>query len=120
VIDKPVWLEEWKCEANEKVVVVFDRGGVSVASHPNVSLAEDRLILAAAAPALVRALLMVEWHRTLKCPEGVCVVCNSSRKSGHGVAWTEQRPQCDLNVALTAAGFPDQASRDAARERMRR
>jgi hypothetical protein len=113
VIDKPVWLEEWKCEANEKVVVVFDRGGVSVASHPNVSLAEDRLILAAAAPALVRALLIVEWADD-------CGGCKPAPWPARRKSTADHWPGCCVDLALTAAGFPDQASRDAARERMKR
>jgi hypothetical protein len=64
---------------------------------------------------LVGALLDVEWAAEyggfLRC----CPRCECH--SGHVVHDHQTDPPCSLDVALTLAGFPDQASRNAERER---
>lgn len=63
---------------------------------------------------LVRALLAVEWvpMTMLAYPSiRACAKCTEMRGLGH-------KPTCSTDAALTAAGFPDQASRDEARKRM--
>ena len=57
---------------------------------------------------MVAALLQAERHG---CDDGysvICVVCNSLHALG-----------CILDAALTSAGFPDAASRDAGRARLK-
>jgi hypothetical protein len=82
---------------------------------------EETARLASAAPAMVRVLLRCEWGDA--CPE--CGVprgayCDeATHESGmpYDVPGTERHDPdgCQLDAALTAAGFPDQTSRDAAR-----
>jgi hypothetical protein len=118
--DKPAWMEDWACEANEAHARVFSRGGGIVAvrrnegpGDPEAKDNESRLMLCAAAPALVRALLNSEWYSGTNwdgsCPYSYCPRCDVQDTHREG---------CELDAALTLAGFPDQPSRDAARERM--
>lgn len=67
-----------------------------------------RARLAAAAPALVRALLAIEFHkrRPGNLDGETCHHCFRAR--GHGI-------DCPVDAALTAAGLADLSSRDAAR-----
>jgi hypothetical protein len=74
-----------------------------------------RAQLAAAAPAMVRALLAAEYtvpglYRPL------CGACAFGRLMSD--ADPRHTPTCPVDQALTAAGFPDQASRDAARRHL--
>jgi hypothetical protein len=80
-------------------------------------ITEEQAKLAAAAPALLRALLAVEWggwNGEAYDPCGDhCPACG-----GRGPAAPVQHRHdgtCDLDAALTLAGLADQASRDAAR-----
>ena len=65
-----------------------------------------RAELAAAAPALARALLLAEWGdpNIPRCP-----CCDAPEESGH-------EADCPVDAALKQAGFPDQLSREAAVE----
>lgn len=73
--------------------------------------------LMAAAPDICRALLAVEWSERptmgknrLRCPSCGCSL-RSLGGDGHD-------PSCLIDAALTKAGLPDQASRDAARKEL--
>jgi hypothetical protein len=103
---KPAWLENWSVAGN--AAVVDEAGGYVLDDMRDDGPA---LALAAAAPALVRALLRVEWTFDDEDMSFFCPDCEQSRGEPH-------RPDCTLDAALTAAGFPDQGSREAARERM--
>ena len=63
---------------------------------------------------LVRALLVAEWPMVAEQYGPECQGC------GNGVPWTQKvhRPGCPIDAALSAAGLPDQASRDAVRAEM--
>ena len=80
--------------------------------------AEEAIIAAARAvpgpPLAVRALLSVELSMA-GMYRGLCPEC----RYGNHDSVAMHREGCAIDVALTAAGFPDAASRDAARERMR-
>jgi len=95
---EPVWLQD--CWAD-----------VPAPTYELGNEAMDFARLAAAAPALVRALLAVEWDDYEGCP--CCPSCNEAR-DGNG----HDSGACPVDAALTRAGFPDAASRDAARARM--
>lgn len=78
------------------------------------SLCRGHYQIAAAAPALVRALLQSELAFDVDQSESTrhfCPACDETAP-GHYAG-------CPLDAALTAAGFPDQASRDDARRLMR-
>lgn len=79
---------------------------------PLQPLMGERLRLASAAPEMVRALLLVEWNGG--AGRGDCSDCEADRylDGGHHAS------DCDLDAALTKAGFPDQVSRDAGRKEM--
>lgn len=119
------WLDTWE---------PFDAMGPKVtvlcppyADHERLSEDEymarqrARVQLAAAAPALVRALLAVEWKEDERRPghDGrTCPACL-------GRQWTDGSParhdaDCPVDAALRQAGLETQAERDAAREEMRR
>lgn len=142
--DKPAYLEDWHVVSyegpcNDPKWKRAGRHGTSVcmgverfANAPHECLAtmtadseeraEERADLAAAAPALVRALLSVEWGfpEDAGGDEAYCSACETfqvgrtpnASVSGHARG-------CALDAALTLAGFHDAASRDAARARMR-
>jgi hypothetical protein len=82
---------------------------------------EEHARVYGAAPALVRELLQLEWMEkfvTMMSEDDACPRCGCwGPISTNGKA--EHEPLCSLNAALTAAGFPDQASRDAAREALK-
>lgn len=113
--DKPVWLEEWKAETRRAADVVTPCGVLrahidgptmartDVAPIAAVLREEEMARLAAAAPALVRMVLHLE-HGT---DDGLCFDCLHAAGSHHAA--------CEYDALLTLAGFPDQASRDAAR-----
>jgi hypothetical protein len=113
----PAYLETWL--VNGPGIVTDDSEWLFEGIASDVPPDPERLMLAAAAPALVRALLAVEWgHETDRfaktCPECAGRVYRDD--------WSEPRHDacCPLNAALAAAGFPDQASRDVARERIQK
>lgn len=121
-MSKPVWMETWTAyfvwvKLGDRVVASFsvtdppdedldahDHGRECHVTALSACAGNERAALAAAAPALVRALLIGEWGGWVPCP-----VCN--RNGPH-------RDDCELDHALKTAGFPDQASRDAARKLM--
>lgn len=91
--------------------------------------------LAAAAPALVRALLSMEWKGRVDwvgdggwdcCPicDGVSpyddVSVDAVREIERGMAVRGHKPECALDAALTAAGIATSEERDAARREMGR
>ena len=76
---------------------------------------EQSARLAAAAPALVRALLMVEWgglDRDYYDTDELIVVCPCCEEPARHAR------DCELDAALTAAGLATQEERDAARREM--
>ena len=80
--------------------------------------------------ALLKALLEVEWagQEPYDPPEPACPACNRYR-AGYSIGFispdkSQDYPRgtheadCIIDAAFIAAGFPDQASRDKARERL--
>jgi len=105
--ERPVWMEtEWTQRD-------FETTG---------RWTSDAARLCASAPALVRALLAVEWTGDEGDWGPCCGLCgelkpgppNGEQTWPTGLHLTT----CDLDAALTAAGFTDQASRDEARRLM--
>jgi hypothetical protein len=78
-----------------------------------------RAELASAAPAMVRALLKTEWRHLVggKFCDG-CPDNNPTPDTPYEPVFDRHSPGCVIDQALTAAGFPDQASRDAARRHL--
>jgi hypothetical protein len=95
-----------------------------------------RAKLIAAAPALVRALLRLEWSgrwQDMSASGPACAECGTPKGQPHAkyaetfeswdfkqnrtttVRYVEPVQACSLDAALTAANLPDQASRDEAR-----
>jgi hypothetical protein len=132
--DKPVYLEAWVPIDDGHTIVIDD--GMSRWNFTGMQIGEfhcdeqpidcmrdcARGNLAAAAPALVRALLAVEWGgydrdmSTGACPD--CPALDSPEPNKkHDAGW-RHGAGCLVDNALTAAGFPDQASRDEARKRI--
>lgn len=72
--------------------------------------AVERAKLAVAAPDMCRALLEVEWSARLQVAMYWCACC-VGEVPNHDAT-------CALDAALTKAGLPDQASRDAARKEL--
>jgi hypothetical protein len=116
---EPVWLEEWAYSAGSRDVwvgghlIMSEVEGVHIDGPKTIERLE-RASLAAAAPAMVRALLRVEWvGRCPLCDERCTAYPRPGERREHWEA-------CPIDAALTLAGFPDQPSRDAARDRMGR
>lgn len=133
--ERPVWLETWlkrpglaRVQDNTDIAIdVEGDGATALMACGEHGKQEDRAALAAAAPLLVRALLGVEWIRVER---SVCVRCASAARrcpscdncpscalalTGHEL----HAPGCHIDGALTQAGFPDDASRGAARALLR-
>lgn len=113
--EKPVYLETWRWHVVPNVACQI----VGPDHVWNVSV--EHAAIAAAAPALVRALLGVEWDGGDSCGMSVAPCCGADKYPTHGLDSDRHHgPGCDLDAALTSAGFPDQASREAAREAIRK
>lgn len=108
------WLEEWYVGKD----CVDDGEPVPVAYLADKTR-QDVLKLIAAAPALVRALLAVEyganrnaiiggWDRWVPCCPS-CEACPAQNET--------HADDCQLDAALTAAGLPGQVTPDEARKR---
>lgn len=137
--EKPVFLEDWHvvsyegpCNDPKSIRNDYDRQkrhGASVCmgverkgGDPHECLAtmtassEEHAVarakLVASAPALVRALLPMEFAGEDLAGDRECWYCCASESEGR------HNGGCHLDAALTLAGFPDAASRDAARARM--
>ena len=113
VIDKPVWMEEW---AYDHVAGPTIDGDAAWSRGPS----DERIRMCAAAPALVRALLAVEWRGVQVGNVHHCPGCRGAER--HGRDYDGENigdGACQLDAALTLAGFPTQASRDEARRVMR-
>ena len=110
------WLEEWHCESRGMGLVfgVYGIYGQPVPMRLDTREGAPRARLAAAAPALVRALLAVEWTQLDDGYDG----CADCRRSKDGYSTVDHDNPCALDAALTAAGLPDQASRDEARRQI--
>lgn len=131
--DKPVWMETWR---EDKGNVWHDDGADGwwefLEQPDDDTQAEPhdtRAKLAAAAPALVRALLAVEWRGQPFRSEFSGGPDADGNNAYHGVARVDRCPQCTgnrwkhgpdcpLDAALTAAGFDTAEKRDAARKMM--
>lgn len=112
------WLETWEQDdaagmrvmvagTDEQVARVFDAGEVPGALPASVTLQDQehglmRATLAAAAPALARALCRVEWS------SGHCEGCGQGSRYWH-------LADCPIDAALTAAGLSEKD-----REKVRR
>lgn len=122
------WLETWKRDPESPDCVLVMRSekvaefgmGRFHADGNTDAEAATRAQLIAAAPALVRALLAVEWTEQVR--EGgacwrECPGCRSDKrqltKDGRGHA-----ADCPIDAALTAADLPTQKERDEARAEM--
>jgi hypothetical protein len=81
-----------------------------------------RAELAAAAPALVRALLWSEWGVESRASNDGTQVpsADPEDRSCPGCGYRSHDEGCRIDAALTSAGFPDEASRKAAREFLER
>ena len=118
------WLENWRADGGYVHVPDEDRDGFFGekssygGSCPSISLEamerdEDRASLAAAAPALVRALLAVEFspdddhHR--------CPWCGGASPDNPGIWHRGHMNSCRFVALMKEVGLPDQASRDVAR-----
>lgn len=111
---QPVWLETWSADGPNLKFCGPTHDSVRVADIQRLerefeALAPERARLAAAAPAMVRALLVLADTRA----EDRRACCASD--PGYG----PHQPDCIADQALKAAGFQDQWSRDAARRRLR-
>jgi hypothetical protein len=106
--ENPVYLETWSVGATYPVEIRNDADRVVAQGHP------DRTQLIAAAPALVRALLACEWAY-VEWDEGSCGPQCQGCSSNQPTMYAKHDPCCPVDAALTAAGLPDQASRDEAR-----
>lgn len=124
-MSKP-WMEEWRAGAIEDnsesydcVYVQTADGDTRLEASSWRSQSEEGMEavakLAAAAPALVRALLAVEWVQDHMDPQYRCAnpECGQEREEPHCAG-------CSLDAALTSAGLLDQASRDEARAEIAR
>ena len=113
---KPAWLEDWEADKAGGQVLSGDENTGCVILHVHWASPKERkkadVTLAAAAPALVRALLLVEWGAcdSQFTDEPACPGC---------VGVGEHETGCSVDAALTLAGFPDAASRDAARAELK-
>jgi hypothetical protein len=105
----PAWLENWHVSANS---VVDDEGGYVLDDMRGDGWTGK---IAAAAPAMVRVLLEVEWDGMNDSLRATCPQCMTEQDWDEG----KHDSDCTFDAALTLAGFPDQAARNAARERMR-
>lgn len=123
VSDKPVWMEEFEFAPGRlPMIMVNDDEGSMYALRSGAHARENHLRhaeemlpararLMASAPALVRALLLVEWNGCDPVmSESTCPEC---------CAGDMHESDCILDAALQRAGFEDQPSRDAAREMIR-
>lgn len=123
---KPVWMETWKSEdASITFHTTFDHVrlrrepgervtpyDLDVQEQAFLSLAPERARLAAWAPAMVRALLEVEWgDPEFGCRKCCATITFDGRVHARG---------CDLDAALTAVGLSTQQQRDEAREMIRK
>lgn len=118
--EKPVWMQAWHAEVKGVFMParVYTADGEVVAEVLGGSRRESFAALLAAAPALMRALLLAEWPY-VEADEGCVGAQCQGCEAICGPHIFVHLPDCPVDVVLTAAGFPDQASRDAARERMR-
>jgi hypothetical protein len=119
---KSVWMENWEADCSECCPCVRNvepdgmRLSCLAATHyydVDIDAASEeakaRMRLAAAAPALLRELLKVEWscgHHDDSCPR-----CWFEIDAGREI----HAPGCSLDAALTAAGLETQEQRDEAR-----
>lgn len=122
-----VYAEKWRTIA--KFGLRSEGDDIDVFLGP--SFGESRARLAAAAPALVRALLDAE-HASLETDDGSvtgCPTCGAPLweprpehlVNGQTRCWVHidnHKPDCIVDAALTAAGLATQAERDAVREEM--
>lgn len=127
------WLETWETGSESPSYVVVRRleffvhpiasfmGKLSprgFESPPDEADPMARARLAASAPQLVRALLAVELQGKdvdFDTFGGASVDSCCPSCGWDNFCQTRHAPECILDAALTAAGLPDQASRDAAR-----
>jgi hypothetical protein len=121
--EKLVWLANWVWDAGRCKVSDADTGCNALSDEPwDNPPRHDAGRLVAAAPALARELLFAEWRVESGDNARFCERCKGYGYDGD--QFTAGQPPkhklgCTRDGALSAAGFPDQASRDAARAILR-
>jgi hypothetical protein len=109
-MSKP-WLETWEAVSLDRTDTVYLRGPeLDGRNVRGCEMSREDGELAAAAPALVRALLDVEWNDF-----GYCWRCGEDAEKAHP---SGHEPDCPIDAALTAAGLVTQTERNAARAEM--
>jgi hypothetical protein len=123
------WLETWLVVMGVLKREVRSLRDSEMVLMGHATLDEPRQQLAAAAPALVRALLATEWSGgrpiyDIYRPDPPaptldrhCPVCGRPRDGGphRTAAMSPKKGDCSVDAALTAAGLPTQALRDEMR-----
>lgn len=114
------WLEEW--QSRDGWLVAYRNPAVSIApvcGYEAPDREDSTLALMAAAPDMCRALLAVEWKGPPSPNDWMseCPYCRGRRRPKKLDLFGHQ-DKCALDAALTKAGLPDQASRDAARKEL--
>jgi hypothetical protein len=105
VVNSPdLFLEEWD---PQKIAAI------TTAYGSDFEWTRRRCELGAAAPAMVRVLVELEFPSE---NDDDCLMCDRIRAPELGALKMGHEPGCPLDAALTAAGLPDQASRDKLRE----
>lgn len=98
------WLERWVADSR------VDAPDCDETYVTDGYESDDRRQLISAAPDMCRALLDVEWSAKPQLAMCWCACC-VGEVPNHDAT-------CALDAALTKAGLPDQASRDAARKEL--
>lgn len=107
--------EQWRSAGTTLLIGDFPIGTMCDVKGTLVDDDVARAKLAAAAPEMLRVLLQVEWEGGDCAGTSVCPACAADKYPEN----RRRHDACPLDAALTAAGFPDQASREAARERVK-
>ena len=123
-MSKPAYLETWHVGDRARLCSPTDRvaafGAISsIGSNAGWHALdiqvregdEERARLAAAAPAMARTLLELEWGGG----DGTSISPCCAHRDTHPGEDRRHRADCVLDAILTSIGFPDQASRDVAR-----
>lgn len=113
-MSKP-WLETWKATLTKRGGELDKlrpgrKDGIALFECGDLKVCAQYASFAAGAPEMCRALLDVEWSAKPRMAMAWCPCCLGETPA-HDNA-------CRIDSALTKAGLPDQASRDAARREL--